>query len=72
MADPFESPDLPDHWPHLDAFEDTDLRRVVTQVCTTDGELSGWIHVLAAEDEMPMISSAGRAAQLGYYPARAC
>jgi gamma-glutamylcyclotransferase (GGCT)/AIG2-like uncharacterized protein YtfP len=44
----FESPDLPDHWPRLDAFEGTDYRRVVTQVRTADGEVPAWIYVLAA------------------------
>lgn len=44
----FESADLPDHWPHLDAFEGTGYRRVVTQVLTADGERDAWIYVLAA------------------------
>ena len=44
----FESPDLPAHWPRLDAFEGPGYRRVVTQVCTTDGELDAWIYVLSA------------------------
>ena len=44
----FESADLPDHWPRLDAFEGTGYRRVVTQVRTSDGELDAWIYVLAA------------------------
>jgi gamma-glutamylcyclotransferase (GGCT)/AIG2-like uncharacterized protein YtfP len=44
----FESADLPDHWSHLDAFEGTGYRRVVTQVRTADGELDAWIYVIAA------------------------
>ena len=44
----FESAELPDHWPRLDAFEGTGYRRVVTQVCTADRELAAWIYVVAA------------------------
>ena len=44
----FESADLPDHWPRLDAFEGTGYRRVVTQVRTSDGRLDAWIYVIAA------------------------
>ena len=44
----FESAELPDHWPRLDAFEGTGYRRVVTQVRTADGELDAWIYVIAA------------------------
>jgi gamma-glutamylcyclotransferase (GGCT)/AIG2-like uncharacterized protein YtfP len=44
----FESAELPDHSPRLDAFEGTGYRRVVTQVRTADGELDAWIYVLAA------------------------
>ena len=44
----FESADLPDHWPRLDAFEGADYRRVVTQVLTPDGELDAWIYVIAS------------------------
>lgn len=44
----FESPDLPYHWPRLDAFEGAGYRRVVTQVTTADGELDAWIYVVAA------------------------
>lgn len=43
----FESPNLPDHWPRLDAFEGTGYRRVVTQVRTAEGERGAWIYVLA-------------------------
>lgn len=35
----FESPDLPNHWSRLDAFEGPGYRRVVTQVSTIDGDL---------------------------------
>lgn len=44
----FESPELPDHWPRLDAFEGTGYRRVVAPVRTADGELAAWIYVVAA------------------------
>lgn len=44
----FESADLPDHWPRLDAFEGTGYRRFVTRVLTEDGEREAWIYVLAA------------------------
>ena len=42
----FESPDLPDHWPRLDAFEGAGYRRVATQVSTADGELEASIYVI--------------------------
>ena len=44
----FESSDLPDHWPRLDAFEGAGYRRVVTQVCTLDGDLDVSIYVIDA------------------------
>ncbi len=44
----FESPELPAHWPRLDAFEGAGYRRVVTQVTTSDGDLGAWIYVLAS------------------------
>jgi gamma-glutamylcyclotransferase (GGCT)/AIG2-like uncharacterized protein YtfP len=44
----FESADLPDHWPRLDAFEGTGYRRVVTQVRTADGDLAACIYVIAS------------------------
>jgi gamma-glutamylcyclotransferase (GGCT)/AIG2-like uncharacterized protein YtfP len=44
----FESADLPDHLPRLDAFQGTGYRRVVTQVRTAEGELDAWIYVIAA------------------------
>ena len=42
----FESPDLPDHWLRLDAFEGDGYRRVVTQVRTQDGDLDASIYVI--------------------------
>lgn len=45
----FESPDLPDHWPRLDAFEGAGYRRVVTQVTTAEGDLDACIYVNADE-----------------------
>lgn len=44
----FESPDLPGHWPRLDAFEGPGYRRVTTRVRTADGEQDAWIYVIAA------------------------
>lgn len=34
----FESPDLPDHWERLDAFEGSDYQRVETDVSLESGE----------------------------------
>ena len=42
----FESPELPDHWPRLDAFEGAGYRRVVTQVSTAEGDLDASIYVV--------------------------
>ena len=42
----FESSELPDHWLRLDAFEGAGYRRVVTQVCTLDGDLDASIYVI--------------------------
>ena len=44
----FESSELPDHWPRLDAFEGAGYRRVATQVCTVDGDLDASIYVIEA------------------------
>ncbi len=44
----FESPDLPEHWLRLDAFEGPGYRRVVTQVRTRDGDLDVSIYVIYA------------------------
>ncbi|WP_191061559.1 gamma-glutamylcyclotransferase family protein [Geminicoccus harenae] len=43
----FHSPELPGHWPRLDAFEGNGYRRVVAQVDTADGPVEAWIYVLA-------------------------
>jgi gamma-glutamylcyclotransferase (GGCT)/AIG2-like uncharacterized protein YtfP len=43
----FESPDLPQHWPRLDTFEGADYRRVIAKVSTEQGEVDGWIYVIA-------------------------
>ena len=43
----FDSPDLPNHWARLDAFEGSGYRRVVTAVNTVEGELMASIYVLA-------------------------
>ncbi|WP_159716006.1 gamma-glutamylcyclotransferase family protein [Geminicoccus flavidas] len=43
----FHSPELPDHWPRLDAFEGDGYRRVVAQLETADGPVEAWIYVLA-------------------------
>ena len=42
----FESPDLPLHWLHLDAFEGDGYRRVVTRVSTAEGDLDVSIYVI--------------------------
>lgn len=42
----FESPDLPDHWDRLDAFEGPGYRRVVTRVDTAEGVLDACVYVL--------------------------
>ncbi len=44
----FESPDLPDHWSRLDAFEGAGYRRVVTQVRAGEGDLDVSIYVINA------------------------
>jgi gamma-glutamylcyclotransferase (GGCT)/AIG2-like uncharacterized protein YtfP len=43
----FTSPDLPAHWPRLDAFEGAGYRRLVTTVATDTGDLTACIYVLA-------------------------
>ena len=48
----FESVELPEHWPRLDAFEGTGYRRVVTQVRTADGELDAWIYVIERDQSV--------------------
>ncbi len=42
----FESSDLPDHWPRLDAFEGDGYRRVVTRARIEDGHLDVSIYVI--------------------------
>jgi gamma-glutamylcyclotransferase (GGCT)/AIG2-like uncharacterized protein YtfP len=44
----FESSELPNHWLRLDEFEGVGYRRVVTQVCTVDGDLDASIYVIDA------------------------
>lgn len=44
----FESSDLPGHWERLDAFEGGGYRRVVTLVCTEEGDLEASIYVIEA------------------------
>ena len=43
----FSSPDLPEHWSRLDAFEGSGCRRVVAESETADGVLDAYIYVLA-------------------------
>ncbi len=43
----FESADLHEHWPRLDAFEGNEYRRVAVEVETADGSLEAWIFVSA-------------------------
>lgn len=43
-----ESPDLPEHWERLDAFEGSGYRRTVTIVNTAEGDLQASIYVLAS------------------------
>ena len=44
----FESLELPHHWPRLDEFEGTEYRRVITEVCTPEGDVPAYIYVIAA------------------------
>lgn len=41
----FVSPDLPAHWPRLDAFEGEGYRRVAASVETAEGPVEAWIYV---------------------------
>lgn len=41
----FESDDLPNRWPRLDAFEGAGYLRVKAQIDTSDGPLEAWIYV---------------------------
>ena len=42
----FESAQLPDHWPRLDAFEGAGYRRVIAPVRTPEGTLDASIYVI--------------------------
>ncbi len=44
----FESLELPNHWLRLDEFEGAGYQRVVTKVCTEDGDLYASIYVIDA------------------------
>lgn len=44
------SPDLPDHWPRLDAFEGAEYRRTAIAVHTAEGMLEAWIYLSAQAD----------------------
>ncbi|MEK9722945.1 MAG: gamma-glutamylcyclotransferase [Rhodospirillaceae bacterium] len=46
----FESADLPNHWPRLDAFEGPGYRRTLVAVSTSEGEIEGSIYELLARD----------------------
>jgi gamma-glutamylcyclotransferase (GGCT)/AIG2-like uncharacterized protein YtfP len=46
-VDVFESPELPDHWHRLDAFEGPGYRRIAVDVSTAEGLLRASIYVLA-------------------------
>lgn len=41
----FLSPDLPDHWERLDAFEGAEYRRTRIEVQTPEGPLEAWIYL---------------------------
>ncbi|MEM1276769.1 MAG: gamma-glutamylcyclotransferase [Pseudomonadota bacterium] len=43
----FTSPDLPEHWDRLDAFEGADYQRSLTRVQTQNGEVDAWIYQIA-------------------------
>ena len=45
----FESEGLPDFWPLLDAFEGDGYQRVVVEVETENGTITGQVYELAAE-----------------------
>ena len=47
----FDSADLPDHWPRLDAFEGTGYRRVATRVRVGDEDLDAWIYVINTDPD---------------------
>lgn len=45
----FTAPDLPAHWPRLDAFEGEEYRRVVAEVTVGDAVVGAWIYVWGGE-----------------------
>lgn len=45
-VDIFESAELPDHWPRLDAFEGSEFERVTTRVQTDAGNIDASIYVI--------------------------
>jgi gamma-glutamylcyclotransferase (GGCT)/AIG2-like uncharacterized protein YtfP len=45
----FESPDLPQHWGRLDAFEGEGYRRRLAEVQTADGRVEAFIYVLTPD-----------------------
>ncbi|MEM9059187.1 MAG: gamma-glutamylcyclotransferase [Pseudomonadota bacterium] len=47
----FESPDLPEHWARLDAFEGDEYRRVTISVETEDGALEASIYRVLSSTE---------------------
>ena len=44
------SPDLPNHWPRLDAFEGPEYRRERIIVHTEEGPVDAWIYLDASAD----------------------
>lgn len=46
----FISPDLPDHWQRLDAFEGQEYRRTAIMVETAEGLIEAWIYLDAVAD----------------------
>lgn len=49
----FESPDLPAHWPRLDAFEGEQYQRTLVPVHTPDGDVPAFIYALRPSDPAP-------------------
>ena len=47
----FLSPDLPEHWDRLDAFEGNAYRRARIVVETEEGQLEAWIYLDADPDD---------------------
>lgn len=44
----FTSPDLPEHWDRLDAFEGSEYRRTEVEVETPEGARKAWMYLDAA------------------------